>query len=737
MYIKHFFELSKETCDYLKSLPVKFGYGLVSEVCFYRTYSRKRKDGGQESWADVVIRVINGTFSIRKNHYLNNTIEWKESEIQTYARDMAISMFNLEWCPPGRGLWAMGTDFVAERGSMALYNCSFTKLTSHEFAEDMRWFMECLMCGVGVGFEPTPHEIPLYDKPKVAMYQIPDSREGWAESVKLAIANYTRYGEKPEFINSPEEPDVWHTTFDYSLIRPKGMPIKGFGGVASGPEPLMRLHEAIAEQFEAYKSGERTAVELKTNIANLVGVCVIAGNVRRSAELGMASINDEVFLDLKDYDKYPHRESYGYMSNNTTKFFENKDFEKLGLVAERVPVRGEPGVANIRNFKYGRIGKRNKYPVRKDAATGLNPCGEITLEHREVCNIVETFPTKCATPRDWYRACEYATVYCSSVSLLPTHEESTNAVMLRNRRIGVGLADYANWIVSESLHKVISYMNKGYKVVTQTNRKWNSEAGVPEAIKKTTVKPGGTVPKLPGCVSGIGSPTFNETLRRISVAKDHPVCKLLIEANVPHKEMRYDKNTLLFEIPFLQKGVPADKVSLWEQTLNLITVQRHWSDNAVSNTLYFKPKWRLLRSISGGRDNEAKVTAELEKYISDEEIEEFETTGEFESTSIKVELKHPSWGGQTVKIYAFDPDHEEGIVEKVLSHAAPHIKSLSLLPHTAKGAYEDMPEEGLTYSEFVERTSNILEVKWSDLKGSDGMDEKFCQGDQCELSVKT
>src|SRR4051812_41844899 len=127
MFVKHRFELDAYTCDLLRDMESPFGYDGFGEFIFYRTYSRDI-NGFQETWADCIIRVINGTFSIRKDWYLRNYIPWDEKKWQIVARKMAISAFKMEWLPPGRGLWAMGTDFIYERGGMALYNCAYSEI---------------------------------------------------------------------------------------------------------------------------------------------------------------------------------------------------------------------------------------------------------------------------------------------------------------------------------------------------------------------------------------------------------------------------------------------------------------------------------------------------------------------------------------------------------------------------------------------------------------------------------
>lgn len=358
MFVNEFFGLRDSTVDMLQDMKPNFGYNGFGEFVFYRTYSRIKENGLNETWSDVVIRNIEGVMSIRKDWYIKNRIEWKERWWQDYAANMAAMMFDMKWLPPGRGLWAMGTPFIYQNGGMSLYNCAFTQIKSdYTMADDYAWMMDCLMLGVGVGFEPLDEPFEVHNPNGTFIYIIPDSREGWVNALRLLIDSYIRNTKKP--------------VFDFSHIRERGLPIKGFGGVASGPEPLKLLLSQIETLFEAYLEGHISSVRLKTDIGNLIGVCVVAGNVRRSAEIAIGSIRNEEFLDLKNYKLYPERESFGWMSNNTAKFTEKEDFDLIGDLAGRVIHIGEPGGLNMRNMKYGRIGKFDN--VREDQAVGLNP----------------------------------------------------------------------------------------------------------------------------------------------------------------------------------------------------------------------------------------------------------------------------------------------------------------------------------------------------------------------------
>lgn len=148
MFVKERFTLNEKIVKNIKEQgkDFKFPFGLFGEAVFYRTYSRKiyQRNGiilspdeeildndqyyGMEDWADVVLRCVNGTFSIRKDWYLKNHIHWNEEFWQDYAINFSQYLFDMKWMPAGRGLWIMGTHFIYSRGGMAANNC-FAKET--------------------------------------------------------------------------------------------------------------------------------------------------------------------------------------------------------------------------------------------------------------------------------------------------------------------------------------------------------------------------------------------------------------------------------------------------------------------------------------------------------------------------------------------------------------------------------------------------------------------------------
>ena len=567
------FELEAQVCAALQQKRPEFGFGGFGEATYYRTYSRRKADGSQEHWADTVIRVTNGVMSVRKQHYANNRLRWEEGYWQAYAAEMAETMFAMKWLPPGRGLWAMGTEYVYARGGAALNNCGAVDTSDLPAAAD--WAMDMLMCGVGVGFntawEGTNVHVP--DKSRPVPFVIPDSREGWVVSVRRLIESYTKEG-------------VWFA-FDYGVIRPAGSPIRGFGGTASGPAPLKTLHRRIENYLDAFCAGKTDATRCTADIFNAIGACVVAGNVRRSAEIALGSADDGTFLELKDYTRHPERAEIGWISNNTVVLEKTEDFGRLPTVAEKIIANGEPGIMNLMNVrKYARYGRESQ-----DQAWLANPCAEIPLESYELCNLAEAFPSRCADEEDFYRVLDYATFYASTVALLPTHRPETNAIIVRNRRIGVSLSGVADMLDALGATELTRRLRRGYKIVRAVNRRLASDAGVPASIRVTTIKPSGTISQLAGVSSGMHFPTFQYALRRMRVGNDSAFCRALKDAGVPHEPDAYSAETTVFAFPIDQgRTRKANEVSAWEQFAFLAMLQREWSDNMVSCTVYFDPE---------------------------------------------------------------------------------------------------------------------------------------------------
>jgi len=232
------FRLSDNFVAKYKRKKAPFGFNGLGELVYQRTYSRLKDDGKNEQWWETVRRVVEGTFNMQKRHIDAHGLGWNAWKAQHSAQEMYERIFTMKFLPPGRGLWAMGTPITEDKGLFAaLNNCAFVSTESlpSDFSKPFCFLMDASMLGVGVGFDTEGANSFVVRGPndvrKTETMTIPDTREGWVDSLRLLLDSYAMGTGRVEF--------------DYSAIRPAGVPIKGFGGESSGPQPLIDLHGQI------------------------------------------------------------------------------------------------------------------------------------------------------------------------------------------------------------------------------------------------------------------------------------------------------------------------------------------------------------------------------------------------------------------------------------------------------------------------------------------------------------
>ena len=593
MSVSFSFKLSEEFVSGYKTKKAPFGYrdaagNSVGEITFLRTYSRLKEDGTKETWAEVCERVINGMYSLQKDHAKSNRLPWNDARAQASAKEAFERLFDLKWSPPGRGLWVMGTSIVmAQRNSAALQNCAFVstkEMTKLEPSKPFTFLMEASMLGVGVGFDDKGADkgFEIYEPQDKIDYVVPDTREGWVESLALILNAYLKQ-------NSP------YPIFNYSEIRPLGTPIKTFGGTAAGHEPLEKLHKHIDKLFKG-RAGEKVTRRDIADIGNLIGVCVVSGNVRRSAELLIGRIDDEEFLNLKNPERFPERNSYdpqapgwGWMSNNSVEVSVGQD---LDAIVDGIARNGEPGVIWLDvSRQYGRLVDA---PNNKDyRVEGYNPCAEQSLESFEMCTLVETYLNRHKDLEDYKRTLKFAYLYAKTVTLIPTHWAETNAIMQRNRRIGTSMSGVANFADNRGLPLLRTWMDEGYETIKYYDTVYSEWLGIRESIKTTTIKPSGTVSILAGESPGVHwTPGGKYFMRTIRFGNNDPMLPLFKMANYkvePASESPDTTSVVYFPIKSDSKRAEKD-VSIYEKMALAAYAQRYWSDNSVSVTISFKDR---------------------------------------------------------------------------------------------------------------------------------------------------
>jgi ribonucleoside-triphosphate reductase len=667
------FALNRNFVDLYGQVEPPFGYkdaygNSLGEIVFLDKYSRLKEDGSKEQWHEVCERVINGMYSILKNHCKENRLPWNDNKGKRSAEEAYDRLFNLKWSPPGRGLWMMGTEYVhgERRMAAALQNCAFVStgdMTKANPEKPFLFLMEASMLGIGVGFDTlgadrgiTIHN-PIIGR---EVYVVPDTREGWVDVARFMLRGYLCGEDIPQF--------------DYHLVREEGAPIKGFGGTAAGPGPLMELVESLNSIFKM-REGQTLDSKDIADVFNLEGKCVVAGNVRRSAEIALGRYDDKQFVNLKNAAVFPERNAYpggwAWTSNNSLLGEVGMNYDPF---IDNIVANGEPGLVYMdlaRN--YGRMVD----PINgKDyRATGTNPCGEQTLESYECCTLVETFMPRADSMEDFHRTLKFAYLYAKAVTLMPTHWPETNAVMQRNRRIGTSVSGLAQFIEHNSMNDLRTWLNHGYEVIQGWDTMYSEWLGVRESIKTTSVKPSGTVSLLAGVTPGVHWPTHGTYIRRMRMPIDAPLTVTLREAGYKiEPDVTAPERTVVVEFPIRGLGVRTEReVSVFEKANLAVIAQRWWADNQVSVTL------------------------------------------------------------------TFDPTTEGKNIGTLLRMHEGQLKSLSLLPlFETGGAYAQMPYEQITdeqYEQFAIEGNKPIDRHLLYSTGTDAVGEQYCTTDKCEVPV--
>lgn len=325
----------------------------VGWLTYRRTYSRPLADGSWEDWVDTVDRCV--TAATR----LPVPITEEDS---FYLREV---MLKLKGTVAGRFLWQLGTTTVEKLGLASLMNCSFAVVDNWK---TFTWTFDSLMLGSGVGYNIQREyvyklspvletfEPAVRDDQAGADFIVPDTREGWTKLLEYVL-------------RSAYDPTAKQgLRYSTQLIRGKGAPIRGFGGTASGPEDLVKGIENICKIIELRKGKQLRPIDC-LDIMNILGQVVVAGNVRRSAQIAIGDADDLQFLRAKNWGA-GNIPSWRQMSNNSVVC---NDFSVLpDEIWNGYDGSGEPyGLINLKLSQS--IGRTGETKYKDPEVRGYNP----------------------------------------------------------------------------------------------------------------------------------------------------------------------------------------------------------------------------------------------------------------------------------------------------------------------------------------------------------------------------
>lgn len=540
------------------------------EFIYLRTYARYLdKEKRRENWDESVDRYA---------AFMDSRVP---DELREDYRAAIESIHDMDVMPSMRALWTAGK--ALERNNLAGYNCSALPIDRPKAFAEMLYL---LMCGAGVGFSVERQftnklpEIPGLQK-SAEVLSIADSKEGWAEGLLQYISRLYQ-GEVPEV--------------DYSHVRPKGSRLKVFGGRASGPEPLQELFEFTLAVFQRASGRRLNSLEchdLCCKIAN----SVVVGGVRRSAGISLSNLSDKRMAGAKQgqfWLENPQR----FLANNSVAYTEKPDAaawleEWMNLIKSGA---GERGIFNRE------AAKLSASAARRDPGHEFmpNPCGEVFLRPRGLCNLTEVVVRADDTLSQLRQKVQYATILGCLQSTL-TKFRFVSAEWKKNaeeeRLLGVSLTGTRDHhCLKEASFVAADWLRYLKDAARDTARKWSEALGINMPAAITCVKPSGTVSQLVNCSSGIHPRFAQYYIRRVRVSTFDPLAKLLVEQGMPYQPevghtMKSSPN-YVFEFPIQspQYCTTRKDVSALEQCDYWKMFKNHWCEHNPSVTIYCKPE---------------------------------------------------------------------------------------------------------------------------------------------------
>lgn len=522
------------------------------------------EESRRESWEETVNRYTNffkGRFDIFPDKEVNEAIK------------------NLKVMPSMRCLMTAGP--ALERDEIAGYNCSFVAIDNQRAFDEV---MYILMCGTGVGFSVErqfTNNLPLVAEDlheTDTVIRVKDSRIGWASAYRELIS-LLYSGRIPKW--------------DTSGIRAAGSRLRTFGGRASGPKPLEDLFEFTVHTFRKAAGRKLNSLECHDLVCKVADI-VIVGGVRRSALISLSNLTDDRMRNAKN-GAWWEDDVQRALANNSVAYTEKPD---VGIFLKEW--------GTLYESKSGERGIFNRVAATKKAASngrrdvdgydyGTNPCGEIILRSKGLCNLSEVVIRENDTLDDLKAKIRIATIIGTFQSTL-TNFRYLRSDWRRNqdeeRLLGVsmtGIMDHP--VLSQATEQTIEWLNILREYAIETNKEWANKLGIPVSAAITTVKPSGTVSQLVGCSSGIHPAYSKHYIRTVRMDNKDPLTQLFKAQGVPNEpDVTKPDDITVFSFPQQgsQSGITRNETNALEQLKLYSIYQKHWTEHNPSITVYYK-----------------------------------------------------------------------------------------------------------------------------------------------------
>jgi ribonucleoside-triphosphate reductase len=571
-------ENNKMTQEVTLAIAPETPWSTVGYLTYKRTYARKINEKDPESRTEEFPETVNRVLTACQKQLKVGFTDEESFRLANYLLELKGSV-------AGRFWWQLGTGTVERLGLASLQNCAFTVVDSP--IVPFTWAMDMLALGSGVGYNIQKEHVdklpavrewfkaPTRVDDGGADFIIPDSREGWVRFLAKTL--------KAAFLSERKEKGTF--TYSTQAIRGKGKPIKGFGGTASGPEELVWGIDQISKVLMR-RSGKKIRPIDALDIMNIIGFIIVAGNVRRSAQIAIGDPDDVEYLLSKRWDMGTIPK-WRAMSNNSVVCDDIRDLHEYFW--DGYEGKGEPfGLINLKlSRKVGRLGETD-YP--DPGVMGYNPCAEQSLDPYETCCLAEVFLPNIKSKEEFLDVITLLYRVCKHSLTLPAHHPETEAIVHKNMRMGIGLTG-----ILQASEEQMSWLDEGYKHLRDFDNRYSEMNGFNRSVKLTTVKPSGTLSLLPGVTPGIHPGYAHYMYRRIRISAESPLVEVCRAHGYPIEYLKeidgsdnYGTVVVTFPFRYPDNAKIESEMTALSQLAEIRKMQEKWSDNSVSCTVYYK-----------------------------------------------------------------------------------------------------------------------------------------------------
>ena len=521
----------------------KYFRNALGEFVYYRTYSRWiPEENRRETWIETVDRYVD---FMREN--LGKKL--KENEY----KEIREAILKQETLPSMRLLQFAGK--AARTTNVCAYNCSYT---APETWRDFSEIMYISMCGTGVGWSAESENIQKLPQIQrqtgkvLPAHVIEDSKEGWANAFTVGMETWAN------------GKDI---KFDYSKLRPAGARLMTMGGKSSGPEPLRRLFDFTRKKMLA-RQGRRLANIDAHDIMCMIGECVVAGGVRRSAMISLSDLYDEDIRDAKK-GQFWNTDPQRMLANNSAVYLERPtaaEFMEEWLALMKSG-SGERGIFNRGGLPTALPERRVKYFDKHGwKQTGTNPCGEIILLPKQFCNLSEIVARAEDTEKTLMKKVRVATIlgtYQATLTNFPYLSKEWKRNCEAEALLGVSIT--GQWDCPAVRNE--QTFRKLRKESIRVNKIYAKRFGIKESTCITTCKPSGNASQTVDSASGMHPRHSPYYIRRVRIAVTDALFKMLRDQGVPYNpevgQSMENATTCVIDFPVKS---PVDSIYKDDQT---------------------------------------------------------------------------------------------------------------------------------------------------------------------------